>query len=439
MTPQAVISGAANGVFSYNCKPITDCTFQTETSLCDQAPEAAFSLYVISNFGTYLNAVSNAIDNVAGITDDASKNMQDTFKTKAAVSIPIPFSREYQLILIQSLALTQNAVGILNGILGALSVAMPAAGVAAGAGGVLSGALGEVIAMQPTPFDDWGDLMKYLADFRKPLLTAVSNYAIKTLSDIPSNDAHYWYNQDPQSLTQIFSQGAFVVPPVVPAVPDSILASYTSVAINYLWDASKVFIIKINKDSYGHDVCGSGGPSVYSKQTWCDDQGNAYIFQTWTYVSSANGAPGPTMFHTVDEVPGYDHLGDDEYGKITLQDVALASEFSNTKAKPGQAPSGQQIVDNIMSDPTKVTADKLVSFSLGVCDLNAIIKANPDWNLCKNLPGGMTEETVRPLFFLILQSLFHCLSATGFTPSPIQLHSPSLSSILYIHIQLQTR
>ena len=86
MSPQAAISAAANGVFSFDCKPNTDCTFQTETSLCEKAPEAAFSLYVIANFGTYLNAVENAIDNVAGITDDASKNMQDTFKSKDAVS-----------------------------------------------------------------------------------------------------------------------------------------------------------------------------------------------------------------------------------------------------------------------------------------------------------------------------------------------------------------
>ena len=184
------------------------------------------------------------------------------------------------------------------------------------------------------------------------------------------------------------------MPPVVEAVPKSILASYTSVAINYLWDASKVFIIKISGDTYGHDVCGSGGPAVYGKQSWCNDKGTAYVYQTWTYVSSANGAPGPTMFHTVDKVPGYDKLSDDDYGGISLGDAALASEFANTKAKPGTAPSGQQVVDNILSDPSKVSADKVLSFSLGVCDLDAILKANPKWNICKNLPGGMTAETV---------------------------------------------
>ncbi|KAL9109895.1 MAG: hypothetical protein Q9227_005418 [Pyrenula ochraceoflavens] len=350
---------------------------------CDTQPEMTFVMAAMVNFGNYLNSISNSITKVAGVTTDKSGKMTEWFTRPG-----------------NDAGAAVAGLSVANGILGAISAVFPPAAVAGGTGGIIAGAIQLQADAADKSFQDFADYTNYLGDFQLDLQKTIDTYARHMFEDTPSNAYNYDYSSDPQGMPMILKDGGFASQVQVDSVPPSLLASYTSVGINYLWSKGDVFIVEISSDTFGDNAC-----NLITKNNWCDGQ-KAHILLTWGYnVATSQGQSPQAEFTDVGTIPGLEHLGDDAFGGMKIEQVVRSSENA---AKAGGKLDAKGMINGIINAvqgppgaPASTTPDVnalngyLTSFDRPVCDLDKILG---DAKITKACKGGWKggEKTDEP-------------------------------------------
>lgn len=175
------------------------------------------------------------------------------------------------------------------------------------------------------------------------------------------------YDNDPTSLVNLFSKGAFAEPINIISsdVPDTVHSMFASPVINYLWDSDKVFIAKIS-DKSSVEPCSAG---IYSSgHSFCDGSRVMHTFYKWD-LSVKFIMSSPLDTGNMPLVKGYNELN--QY-KITIQDIDAAATYWQGLSGYQSTPDPTDVQNTLTSSMTP-DVSKLLYFTMPVCDVDALL------------------------------------------------------------------
>ena len=102
---------------------------------------------------------------------------------------------------------------------------------------------------------------------------------------------------NPNNPVQILRSGDFSQKMILGSndLPNAITASFSSVAINYMWSQQNVVVIKVSKNTLSFDPCESG--RLFANDVkYCDAEGSMYVLETNYFASRNRTNRLPGMF-----------------------------------------------------------------------------------------------------------------------------------------------
>ncbi|KAG8527283.1 uncharacterized protein KY384_008027 [Bacidia gigantensis] len=338
--------------------------------LCLKYPEAHFAIWTINNFANWLSIVQHRLTDSAVSVGFSTNDFVKAFFT--------PTQNPSQLIV---------PVSIIGGIAAIVSSVTPVGAVIAGIAGIVNGILTQEGLNRPDPLKQWGEVQTAVGQIFTQASDGIGKFYDASLDHWPDYpDTGHRIDEDPSQLPMILAGGSFAALPQIPptitntGIQNALAAS----AINALWAADHVFIMKLTDQAYGRgDGAACNGRPV---MTVCKD-GAAYIFARW--VTTSSGARVTRVINPFDTASwnvwgaykqgtGPDGSTNDnmlsKYG-LDLSKI-LDSVLKTAALAKGQYPFDNQngaLLDYLQSNPSDVSPAALSFWNLPVCDMEAAI------------------------------------------------------------------
>ncbi|KAG8529114.1 uncharacterized protein KY384_005749 [Bacidia gigantensis] len=339
-------------------------------NLCMQHPEAHFVFFAITHFANWLHKLQNTF----------------TYSTVAAGLSTATLVKQFFTPQVDPSTLVLP-VAIINGLFGALSLGIPAATLGSSAATIVSGVLTQKGLTAVDPLVQWGEVQTAVGKLYQSVTIALDQYfdsVLKTLPQYASGAAVDYFN-DPVQLPSVLKDGHFASNVDVGSINPNVFGAVVSPAINSLWVQDRVAIFKITDHAYNRVDHGKAC-SFWPDQTVCSpDGGTAYIFARWINTPQPRERI-PALDTNKWHVWGTSDKGEADDGTKNanhLTEYALSLDIILQSAIKQQAKHGylysntqQDTLDQLTNDPGDITEADLASWTIPICDIDAILKAH---------------------------------------------------------------
>lgn len=216
-------------------------------------------------------------------------------------------------------------------------------------------------------------------------MNAIQTYWTAQLGSTPeqTDAAGGTYDEDPTALPAILAPGGFADSSAsnLSPFPNAIYGALASAGINALWNEDQDFIIKISDATLGQ---GAGAAcKALPDMTYCDENGVAWIFMRWNWTPTVVGRETYMKLNSNDwqvwgayPSPAKNPSGNSnnlaKYG-LSLEVIAKSSyrvQQANGFWSKGTA---NETVSSVLANISNLTLDKIVSWNMAVCDLDALL------------------------------------------------------------------
>lgn len=230
------------------------------------------------------------------------------------------------------------------------------------------------------------DVSSQLKTIAQQTYNFINSYWVAQLGSTPeitNNVTGKSYFQDPTALPGILAPGGFASSTSGDVInTTSIYATLASAGINALWNSDRAFIVKMSDATLG---LGAGQACAqYPNMTYCDN-GVAYIFIRWVMAETYDGKGSPTTsvldtsnwqvwgaYPSVANNPSGNTNYLEDYG-LDLGLIALSSMRVQQAYGFWTTQTAQATIDAVLADISNLSPDKIISWNMLVCDLDAIL------------------------------------------------------------------